>query len=131
MTKFNSAGSSARPGPSWRSHAGAPRGALFKQERDRGNAEATLRVHFSNLRRAPFHSSRICDYTSPSMFDKLRNRLSELGARQIKRAVILVVGATVLLIGVAMLVLPGPGLLVLLGGLAILGVEFEWARRWL
>ncbi len=38
-------------------------------------------------------------------------------------------GGTVILIGVAMLVLPGPGVLVIAGGLAILATEFIWARR--
>jgi tellurite resistance protein TerC len=40
-----------------------------------------------------------------------------------------VIGTTILLIGVAMLALPGPGLLVIIGGLALLGTEFVWARR--
>ena len=33
------------------------------------------------------------------------------------------------LIGVAMLVLPGPGILVIAAGLAILATEFLWARH--
>mgnify|MGYP001568665224 CR=1 FL=1 len=37
------------------------------------------------------------------------------------------IGATVLLTGVAMLFLPGPGLLVIVGALAILASEFAWA----
>jgi hypothetical protein len=45
-----------------------------------------------------------------------------------RRIVISVVGGTVLLIGVAMLVLPGPGLIVIPLGLAILGAEYAWAR---
>jgi tellurite resistance protein TerC len=48
-----------------------------------------------------------------------------------KRIVIAMVGGTVLLIGLAMLVLPGPGLLVIPIGLGILGIEFAWARVWL
>ena len=36
-----------------------------------------------------------------------------------------------LAIGVALIVLPGPALVVIPLGLAILGVEFAWARRWL
>ena len=39
------------------------------------------------------------------------------------------IGGTVLLIGVAMLVLPGPGLPIVAAGLAILATEFLWARR--
>lgn len=37
------------------------------------------------------------------------------------------VGFTVLTLGVVMLVTPGPGLLVIIGGLAILAHEFSWA----
>jgi tellurite resistance protein TerC len=48
-----------------------------------------------------------------------------------KRIVITLVGGTVLLIGIVMLVLPGPGLIVIPIGLGILGIEFAWARRWL
>lgn len=46
-----------------------------------------------------------------------------------RRAIILVVGGTIVLIGVALLVLPGPGLLTLALGLAVLGLEFAWAKR--
>ena len=48
-----------------------------------------------------------------------------------KKLVVAVVGSTVLVIGIAMLVLPGPGLLVIPAGLALLAAEFAWARRWL
>ena len=40
-------------------------------------------------------------------------------------------GMLVVLLGVVMLVTPGPGLLVIPLGLAILAVEFAWARLWL
>lgn len=46
-----------------------------------------------------------------------------------KKCLIALIGGTVVLIGVAMLVLPGPGTLVIAGGLAILATEFFWARR--
>jgi uncharacterized protein (TIGR02611 family) len=48
-----------------------------------------------------------------------------------RRIAIAVVGSTVLLVGIAMLVLPGPALLVIPIGLGILGLEFAWARHWL
>ncbi|MSR29627.1 MAG: tellurium resistance protein TerC [Phycisphaerales bacterium] len=48
-----------------------------------------------------------------------------------RKAFIFVVGGTVLLIGVALLVLPGPAFIVIPAGLAILAIEFAWARRWL
>ena len=51
------------------------------------------------------------------------------GVRTVRRIVIGVVGATVLLVGVALVVLPGPAFIVIPIGLAILAIEFEWARR--
>ncbi len=51
--------------------------------------------------------------------------------KQIKRLVIAVVGGTVLAIGFALVVLPGPAFIVIPAGLAILAMEFAWARRWL
>jgi tellurite resistance protein TerC len=48
-----------------------------------------------------------------------------------RRIAISIVGGTVLLVGVAMLVLPGPGVMVIPLGLAILGLEYAWARLWL
>jgi Putative transmembrane protein (PGPGW) len=41
------------------------------------------------------------------------------------------IGGTVIVIGVLMIVLPGPAFIVIPAGLAILGLEFAWARRWL
>jgi tellurite resistance protein TerC len=49
--------------------------------------------------------------------------------RLVRRVVILVVGGTLLLIGLAMVLLPGPATLVIPIGLSILAVEFVWARR--
>jgi tellurite resistance protein TerC len=49
--------------------------------------------------------------------------------RQAKRIIIAVIGFTVLLMGVAMIILPGPAVVVVPVGLAILGTEFVWARR--
>jgi tellurite resistance protein TerC len=48
-----------------------------------------------------------------------------------RRVVVFVIGMTVLLVGVALLVLPGPAFLVIPAGLAILATEFAWARRFL
>jgi tellurite resistance protein TerC len=55
--------------------------------------------------------------------------VAEITYRAARRIVILVVGATVLLTGVAMLALPGPGSLFILTGLGILAIEFAFARR--
>src|SRR3989338_1276063 len=48
---------------------------------------------------------------------------------RIWKIIIVVFGATILLIGIALLVLPGPGWLTIIIGLSILGGEFVWARR--
>ena len=49
----------------------------------------------------------------------------------LKRIVVGILGGLVLFVGIAMLILPGPALLVIPAGLAILATQFEWARRWL
>jgi uncharacterized protein (TIGR02611 family) len=49
----------------------------------------------------------------------------------VRRVIVSVVGITVLLIGVALLVLPGPAFVLIPVGLAILATEYAWARRWL
>ena len=53
------------------------------------------------------------------------------GYRSFKRLVVLLVGGTITLLGIALLVLPGPAVIVIPVGLAILGAEFAWARHWL
>jgi len=49
--------------------------------------------------------------------------------QQAKRIIKVVVGFTILLIGLAMTVLPGPAIVVIPAGLAILATEFLWAKR--
>jgi uncharacterized protein (TIGR02611 family) len=51
------------------------------------------------------------------------------GIRAARRVVVGVVGTTVIAVGVALLILPGPAFVVLPIGLGILAIEFEWARR--
>ena len=48
---------------------------------------------------------------------------------QARRLIVLVVGGTLLLIGLALIVLPGPAFVVIPIGLAILAMEFVWARK--
>jgi len=55
--------------------------------------------------------------------------LSRAAMRHFRRLVVGVVGVTVLLIGIAMIVLPGPATVVIPTGLGILAIEFAWARR--
>ena len=49
----------------------------------------------------------------------------------LRRCVIALVGGLVVLTGVVMIVTPGPAFVVIPAGLAILGLEFACARRWL
>ncbi|MEP7014775.1 MAG: NTP transferase domain-containing protein [Verrucomicrobiota bacterium] len=49
----------------------------------------------------------------------------------VKRIIVGIIGGTVLLIGFALIVLPGPAFIVIPIGLAILATEFAWAGRWL
>jgi len=49
--------------------------------------------------------------------------------RWLRRIIVAVIGFTVLLVGVAMIVQPGPAIVVISLGLAILATEFVWARR--
>jgi len=46
-----------------------------------------------------------------------------------KKVIVALVGGTVLLVGMALLVMPGPGLPIIAVGIAILATEFLWARR--
>ena len=49
----------------------------------------------------------------------------------IKRIIVTVVGGTILVGGVALFLTPFPAVLVIPAGLAVLGTEYAWARRWL
>lgn len=51
--------------------------------------------------------------------------------KKAKKIAIGIVGGIVLLVGIAMIVLPGPAFLVIPAGLAILASEFDWAHDWL
>ena len=74
--------------------------------------------------------------THPHLSPRARNLLDRIDAwsgrsrvrKVLVRAGVTVAGPLVVLVGVAMLVLPGPGLLVIALGLALLALEYEWAR---
>lgn len=57
--------------------------------------------------------------------------VAKLTYKTARRIAVLVVGSTILVIGVVMLVAPGPAIVVIPIGLAVLGMEFAWARLWL
>src|ERR1700742_3015198 len=48
---------------------------------------------------------------------------------QVRRAFRVVAGFTLLLVGIVMIITPGPGWLVIFLGLSLLAAEFIWARR--
>jgi uncharacterized protein (TIGR02611 family) len=50
-------------------------------------------------------------------------------ARAVRRGGVFLVGMALLAAGAAMLVLPGPGIAVILLGLVVLSAEFQWAKR--
>lgn len=61
------------------------------------------------------------------MFDWIANAT----VRTVRRVIIGVAGGTIVLAGLAMLVLPGPGIVTIGFGLALLSLEFAFAQRWL
>jgi uncharacterized protein (TIGR02611 family) len=66
---------------------------------------------------------------APREEEPRRDSLSRSALRHVRRVVVFVVGLTVVAIGVAMIVLPGPATVVIPAGLGILAIEFAWARR--
>lgn len=50
-------------------------------------------------------------------------------AQSVKRLVVLVVGVAFLGAGIAMIPLPGPGMIVIIIGFIVLATEFVWAER--
>jgi len=61
----------------------------------------------------------------------LIKKVVHLTYKAARRIIVGVVGATVLLMGVVMIVTPGPAIVVIPVGLTILSLEFAWARMWL
>ncbi len=49
--------------------------------------------------------------------------------KQIKRIAIAVAGFTIIIIGILLIVTPGPAVLVIPAGLGVLGTEFMWAKK--
>jgi uncharacterized protein (TIGR02611 family) len=54
-----------------------------------------------------------------------RTRAGRIG----RRIVVTLLGVVVIAGGIVLLPLPGPGWLIIFGGLGILATEYEWARR--
>lgn len=53
----------------------------------------------------------------------------EVSWRGLRRMFVALVGATLLVIGLALVVLPGPAMIVIPAGLGVLATEFLWARK--
>ncbi|PKL81767.1 MAG: hypothetical protein CVV24_13580 [Ignavibacteriae bacterium HGW-Ignavibacteriae-3] len=49
--------------------------------------------------------------------------------KQLKRILIGIIGGTIVIIGIAMIALPGPAFIVIPLGLSILATEFLWAKK--
>lgn len=60
--------------------------------------------------------------------DKIKKWLSVL-PHPIRWALTMFIGAVLLILGLVMMVTPGPGLLFIFFGLSILALELEWARE--
>ncbi|MFK8067778.1 MAG: PGPGW domain-containing protein [Gammaproteobacteria bacterium] len=58
-------------------------------------------------------------------------RTLEITYKLIRRIAIFIIGMTIVIIGIIMFVTPGPAIIVIPAGLAILSIEFAWARHWL
>ena len=57
------------------------------------------------------------------------NREGRSHLSTLRRIGVTIAGSLLLVIGVLLLPLPGPGLLVILAGLGVLSLEYGWARR--
>ena len=49
--------------------------------------------------------------------------------KKIKKIIVAVFGFTILLIGIILIFLPGPAIIIIPVGLAVLATEFVWAER--
>lgn len=66
------------------------------------------------------------DSRSPG--DPLSSRVSRFLRREGKRVGVGIVGGIIVIVGIALMPLPGPGMLVVLAGLAVLATQFAWAQ---
>jgi len=57
--------------------------------------------------------------------------LAWIAIRHVRRVFVVLASVTLALVGAALLVLPGPGTLLLVAALGLLATEFVWARRWI
>ncbi len=55
--------------------------------------------------------------------------MNDKSLKTLKRLLVAIIGMSVLVVGVAMILLPGPAVVVIPAGLGILATEFAWAQR--
>ena len=75
-------------------------------------------------------SVRAIGHTAHSRFDQIRNWFHATRAgRLVFRIIVGVLGLALVVLGLLLVPLPGPGWLIVLAGFAVWAVEFAWARR--
>lgn len=80
--------------------------------------------------RAPQTPERAADETSSNPVTSFRSRVRSLpGGALGWRIGVTAVGVAVIVGGIVLLPLPGPGWLIIFAGLGILATEYEWASR--
>lgn len=64
-----------------------------------------------------------------NLLQRIKQFYTDPSLNKFRKVFVFIVGMTVLLLGLIMVVLPGPALLFLPLGLAILATEFVWAKK--
>ena len=93
------------------------------------NANAFLE-RFGDI--APMPVAPLAESTHPQDYKAARSlRVSKEKksvASHTRRIVVTIIGLLLVAVGIVLLVVPGPGILVVLAGLAVLGSEYDWAQ---
>lgn len=81
----------------------------------------------------PAEEAELADHLDhgPHVFRRIHTRLhANRMTSLITKVVVTCIGAAVIVAGLVMMVTPGPGIVGIILGLAILSAEWEWAERW-
>ncbi len=92
------------------------------------NRKKNLRKSINNPNNNPFNTGKDLEELGMNVIQELESRRN---FRRVRRWITICIGGTVLIIGIAMIVLPGPAIIVIPLGLAILSGELLWARKYL
>lgn len=93
-----------------------------------GTVEIGKTVPEASEATGPAPRGRLSRLAAPVLRLRARAYATPLGRLGVK-IVVAVLGTLVIAVGVVLLPLPGPGWVVILGGLALLAMEFHWAKR--